>query len=454
MNRISFLAAVLVTAAITASPALAATAPVGLWKLDEGSGTHVADSSGNGNNGVLSGGVSWVPGASGSALSFDGSTGEVKVADNTVLEPHSTVTVSAWVKQAGSPGDFRYVVAKGANGCIAASYGLYSGPDGGLEFYVSQGQGSIYARSPDAGQDVWDGKWHLAVGTYDGSTIRLYLDGVEVGTGTPWAGSLEYLLPDSNDFYIGNYPGCADHEFLGAVDDVAVWNRTLGTAEIGGLLQPGDPAGQPTSPSGGGGGNQGGGNQSGGNQGGGNQGGGTTHTTPGNGGGTKTNTSAPSIRRPEAVDLDGHGRRPRPRHLRRLVRTVAQLHRVGGGQPHGDAAALREGRAPRQAVRRAVRPRPRPHLHALRRHLERHAHRPTGPLQPAARPVAPSPAEPGHLPARRDPAGLWPGRQDGERPPGGARVAPAALAERLPFSAPALGGTTAGRSSAGAAGAP
>ena len=316
MNRISFLAAVLVTAAITASPALAATAPVGLWKLDEGSGTHVADGSGNGNNGVLSGGVSWVPGASGSALSFDGSTGEVTVADNTVLEPHSTVTVSAWVKQAGSPGDFRYVVAKGANGCIAASYGLYSGPDGGLEFYVSQGQGSIYARSPDAGQDVWDGKWHLAVGTYDGRTIRLYLDGVEVGTGTPWAGSLEYLLPDSNDFYIGNYPGCADHEFLGAVDDVAVWNRTLGTAEIGGLLQPGAPAGQPTAPSGGGGGNQGGGNQSGGNQsggnqGGGNQGGGTTHTTPGNGGGTKTNTSAPSIRglklSTSTVTVDGHG---------------------------------------------------------------------------------------------------------------------------------------------------
>jgi hypothetical protein len=311
LNRISFLAAVLVTAAITASPALATTAPVGLWNFDEGSGTHVADSSGNGNNGVLSGGVSWVPGVSGSALSFDGSTGEVKVADNTVLEPHSTVTVSAWVKQAGSPGAFRYVVAKGANGCIAASYGLYSGPDGGLEFYVSQDHGSIYARSPDAGQGVWDGKWHLAVGTYDGSTIRLYLDGVEVGTGTPWTGSLEYLLPNSNDFYIGNYPGCADHEFLGGIDDVAVWNRTLGTAEIGGLLQPGDPAGQPTSPSGGGGGNQGGGNQGGGNQSGGNQGGGTTHTTGGSGGGTKTNTSTPAIHglklSNSTVTVDAHG---------------------------------------------------------------------------------------------------------------------------------------------------
>ncbi len=312
LKRLPFVAAVFFTAAIIASPALATTAPVGLWTLDEGSGTHVADGSGNGNNGVLSGGVSWVPGVSGSALTFDGSTGEVRVADNTVLEPRSTVTVSAWVKQAGSPGAFRYVVAKGANGCIAASYGLYSGPDGGLEFYVSQGHGSIYARSPDAGQDVWDGKWHLAVGTYDGSTIRLYLDGVEVGSGTPWAGSLEYLLPNSNDFYIGNYPGCADHEFLGAIDDVAVWNRTLGAGEIAGLVSPAQPPGQPTSPSGGGGGG-GGGTQGGGGgtQGGGGQGGGNTHTTGGIGGGTKTNSSTPSIHglklSHSTVTVDAHG---------------------------------------------------------------------------------------------------------------------------------------------------
>ena len=90
LNRISFFAAALLCAALMASPALATTAPVGVWTLDEGSGTHVTDGSGNGNNGVLSGGVSWVPGISGSALSFDGSTGEVKVADNTVLEPASS----------------------------------------------------------------------------------------------------------------------------------------------------------------------------------------------------------------------------------------------------------------------------------------------------------------------------------------------------------------------------
>jgi hypothetical protein len=293
----SLVAAALVTAAITASPALAVTSPVGKWTLDEGAGARVADGSGNGNNGVLSGGASWVPGISGSGLSFDGS-GEVKVADNTALEPSSTVTVSVWIKHAGSPGGFRYVLAKGANGCIAASYGLYTGPGGGLEFYVSEGHGSVYARSPDAGQRVWDDSWHLAVGTYDGSTVRLYVDGAQVGSGTSWPGSLEYLLPNSNDFYMGNYPGCSDHEFVGDIDDVRVWSRALGSDEISGLLNTGGDPTQPTSPSGGGG----------------TTGSGGTHTTGGTGSGgtsTKTGDMAPSIRgvklSSSTVTIDAHG---------------------------------------------------------------------------------------------------------------------------------------------------
>jgi hypothetical protein len=306
ITRLSFVAAALVAAALAASPALATTAPVGVWKLDEGTGAAVADTSGNGNNGVASGGVTWVPGVEGSALSFDGGTSEVKVSDNTVLEPAATVTVSAWVRHGGSPGAYRYVAAKGANGCIAASYGLYSGPNGGLAFYVSQRRGSVYARSPDAGQRVWDGKWHLVVGTYDGTTIRLYVDGTQVGTGTSWKGSLEYLLPDSNDFYIGNYPGCADHAFRGAIDDVMVWNRTLDATAVASLSAPdgdADPS-QPTSPSGGG-------NQGGGSQGSGTTGTGATGTTGGTGSSNPGNPTVPTVSGVKlsvsTVHVDTHG---------------------------------------------------------------------------------------------------------------------------------------------------
>jgi concanavalin A-like lectin/glucanase superfamily protein len=303
LKRTSLAALALVLAALTAAPALGATGPAGIWQLDEGAGTTVLDGSGNGNNGVLSGGTSWIAGVSGSALSFDGSTGQVKVSDNNALEPSGAVTASVWFRHSGSPGTYRYIVAKGGNGCVAASYGLYTGPTGGLEFYISHDHGSVYARSPDAGQRVWDGKWHLAVGTYDGTTVRLYIDGVEVGAGTSSPGSLEYLLPSSNDFYIGNYPSCQPHHFLGDIDSVAVWARALSASEIHGMIS-GGPT-DPTGPSGG----TGGGSQSGGSQ----SGGGATGT-PGSGSGTPTSPSyvAPSIRGLKlststvTVDVNGH----------------------------------------------------------------------------------------------------------------------------------------------------
>jgi Concanavalin A-like lectin/glucanases superfamily len=230
-----------------ASPAAASGRLVGDWKLDEGSGTRAADSSGSGNDGVVSGGAFWVAGRWGAALSFAGTTGAVRVPDSSALEPVSAVSVSAWVKHDRSPGAYRYIVAKGATGCIAASYGLYSGPNGGLEFYVSQSRGTKYARSPDAGTRVWDGNWHLVFGTFDGTTVRLFVDGIQVGAGTQSPGALEYLLPQSNDLFIGDYPGCATHEFLGVIDEVKIWNQALTAAEITAIVPAGDNGGAPSS---------------------------------------------------------------------------------------------------------------------------------------------------------------------------------------------------------------
>jgi hypothetical protein len=261
VSRVFSIAVATLAMAVFASPAMASSGPVGDWQLDEGSGTHVADSSGAGNNGVLSGGAAWVAGHPGSALNFDGTDGKVDVPDSASLEPATAVTVTAWVRAEGSPGDYRYIVAKSETRCIAASYGLYTGPDGGLQFYISKNRGTVYDRSPDAGARVWDGNWHLAVGTFDGHTVRLFVDGAEVGSGTAHTGPLEYGLTDGNDLFIGDYPSCADREFVGTIDDVMIWNRALTTAEVTSLdpspgtgsppaQNPAPPA--PTSPSGGG----------------------------------------------------------------------------------------------------------------------------------------------------------------------------------------------------------
>jgi hypothetical protein len=221
---------------LLAPVARAATGDAGQWHFDEGWGTVAHDSSGNENDGTLQGAAKWVPGKFGTALSFDGATAAVHVPRSLSLEPAPAVSVTAWVK-ATSPGNFKYIVAKGANGCLAASYGLYTGPNGGIIFYVSHNSGTSWTRSPDGGHAVWDGNWHFIAGTDDGSVVRLYVDGKQVGTGTPDSGAISYGLANGSDLFIGHYPGCTGLDFAGAIDEPNVWARALSATDVQTAMQ-------------------------------------------------------------------------------------------------------------------------------------------------------------------------------------------------------------------------
>lgn len=229
--------ALLAAASLAVTPfavpaASASTDLAGLWTLDEGSGQVARDYSFSGNRGVL-GSTSlpdvhdpawislpsltrWVPRA---ALRFNGAQ-RVRVANAPSLEPDG-VTVVARVRSTG-PGVYRYIAAKGALSCLTASYGLYTGADGGLRFYVSDG--SAYTLSADAGTGVWDGRWHTVVGAFDGDSVRLVVDGTEVGS--PVAAPLEigYGLPDDQGFQLGDYAGSCGRVwgFVGDIDAAAV----------------------------------------------------------------------------------------------------------------------------------------------------------------------------------------------------------------------------------------
>lgn len=208
----------------------------GLWLLDEGSGQVAKDKSGNANNGMLGStpGVdthdpSWIPGAfkKTTALRFGGDD-FVTVPDSPSLES-ARITVGAVVRAASNPGPYRYLASKGSLQCETASYGLYTGATGGLSFYVSDG--SSYTLSPDAGATVWDGRWHLVAGTFDGTTVRLYVDGKQVGTGSPSTIVTAYGQSADDNFYIGAYQGTCpsvlgfvgDIDAAGVLQDVVNW---------------------------------------------------------------------------------------------------------------------------------------------------------------------------------------------------------------------------------------
>ncbi len=222
----------LATATVTVTVTVNATtpAPAGLvlaLGFNEAAGTAAIDASPSRTNGTLSGAtrVAGRAGAGG-ALSFDGDNDWVTVADAASLDMTTALTLEAWVNPRVL-GGWRSVLMKERVGGLAYSLYADNGVDGahpaGTMFFGALPDRSVRGTSPLA-----VGAWtHLAV-TYDGTTMRLYVNGAQAAT-LPQTGS---LTATARPFRIGGNGVWSDEFFDGLIDDVRVYNRALSAAEI------------------------------------------------------------------------------------------------------------------------------------------------------------------------------------------------------------------------------
>ena len=197
---------------------------VGMWHFDDGSGGTAADSSGNGNTGTLAPAGSlpaWVGGRFGYALSFDGSNSYVNVSDADSLKP-ANITVEAWVKP-NSYSNWATILMKSTSDSWADGYGLahYTGAND-INFFIND------YNSNKASGTLDTGRWSHIAGTYNGSHISLYINGV-------LAQSVEYSTPishSSQPLKIGKGAGGSAYMWNGLIDEVAVYNRSKSAEEI------------------------------------------------------------------------------------------------------------------------------------------------------------------------------------------------------------------------------
>jgi len=197
--------------------------PIAYWKLDEGSGSTVKDSSGNNISGTISG-ATWTTTAKsgGKALLFDGNNDYVSVGNSSILNPTEAISVQAWIYTKAYTTSARIISKETST--TANPYALELVSSRNIKFFI--GDGTTETGTPNIDFTLLN-TWVHVVGTYDGQNIKIYINGVLKGT-TPRTGAIPLK---TTKVLFGNNPDLS-RDFNGIIDEVKIWNRALTADEI------------------------------------------------------------------------------------------------------------------------------------------------------------------------------------------------------------------------------
>ena len=210
---------------------------VSYWNFDESSGPAIDNA--NDNDGALQGDATRsadkpiIP-SNISSLSLDGAGDYVDCGSAVDSGITTGITLEAWIKPTARQNggiissDITYSSKKGYDFFLWSAGGSYG------RLYIDFGNGSTLGRTFwDIPGSDWYGQWHQVAATWNGSTIKLYSDGVKV---SEVAFSGTYSDPGKNTF-IGaiNYLTPASYYFNRFIDEVRIYNRALNPDEISAL---------------------------------------------------------------------------------------------------------------------------------------------------------------------------------------------------------------------------
>ena len=203
-----------------------ATLLTGYWAFEN---NLAYDLSGNGNNGTLNNSPTFVTGIAGNAISLNGSSQSVSLTDAADLKS-ANITVSAWYKS---------TVPVSANAQIILDhqsttpfYGYQLGvATTGKAFWSVKGTGAMVTVNGTTAMVA--NQWYHIVGTYDGTTMNLYVNGLNNGTSAASTGNIDYTA--SVTPCIGRLVGGGSSFVNGQIDELRIYNTALTVSQVGAL---------------------------------------------------------------------------------------------------------------------------------------------------------------------------------------------------------------------------
>jgi len=206
---------------------------VGYWRLDEGSGTMVYDSSGNDNNGTIHG-AKWDAGKYGQALQFNGQDNYVEVPTSDSLEIDTNVTIAAWIYWIDAGDGWQGILSKGPMSGPGENYSLFVNRDGRFfHFVLALNVGRVQQNSPN--NSVVPNEWQHVCCTWDGSVTRIYITG-EVAMEMDQVAT---IIPSTLPLRIGHREA-SSHYWNGIIDEVRIYNHALTEAETLAAMEGGE----------------------------------------------------------------------------------------------------------------------------------------------------------------------------------------------------------------------
>ena len=200
---------------------------IGHWRLDELTGATAFDTSGKNNHGTLNNFSfntgSYSPGKVNTALNFNGTNNFISIPNAKILQLTSAMSITGWIRSDtwGSGTDVDIILRKGEDN------------PNNWQLAIKDGRASMFLDDTDSngikGNTVLqNGVWFHVAGTWDGSQVRIYVNGA-LDITTPGSKTAPIGV-DTRAAYIGGRSGTDLSDAI--IDDVRLYNYALTAEEV------------------------------------------------------------------------------------------------------------------------------------------------------------------------------------------------------------------------------